>query len=828
MNLVIPLNMKTLLLLILALVGLQLKAQTWVQVPDLNFQNYLTAHYPAGAFSTSGGNFYIDSDHPDVQAQQGLNISSLNISSIEGVQAFENMTQLDCSHNNLTTLPVLPNSLLGLNCSYNQLNGLSALPLMLQFLNCEFNSLSSIPALPSLIQLLCNNNQLTTLSAPLSVSLQNLQCQNNQLTNLPTLPSSLIQLNCDQNQLTLLPDLANLWNLHCSYNQLTSLPLIPSTLHFLECASNHLTVIPSLSNVLQVFECGYNELTVLPQLPASLASLGCSFNQLTTLPDLPDSLQALFCYSNQLTELPELPETLDLLLCAHNQISCFDEFPLGLSNIALDNNPFTCLPNYVPAMDQATLSYPLCDINDPISNPYGCAGATGIEGRVFHDATSNCINTGQTMTYVPMSLYNSTGTLIKSSTSLANGDYYFSAIPGTYELSIDTLNLNQVLLVTCPINNSSTAIVPVSDTVVQGGDFGLICTGFDLGVQSVLPTGFIFPGQTHEVSILAGDLTTQYNMHCASGIIGEVTVSVTGPGTVTFGGTPSNVSGNNAVYSIADFGAIHANQFALNILTDTTAVSGDKFCVTVSVATVASGELDASNNLYSYCYEVVNSYDPNIKQTYPEMVEPGFDDEFTYTIYFQNTGNAPAFNIRLADTLDASLDLKTFKVVNASHDFNTVVNASTRLLTVRFPDIMLPDSTTDPQGSIGFIQYRLKPLSGLTNGTVIHNTAYIYFDYNAPIVTNTTENVFFTDLGLGEWSEETIQLYPNPAENEFLVRAEREIDQITLSDINGKQVVVDLPHANTTSVDVSDLKRGIYLVTIKTNQSVIIKRLIVR
>lgn len=806
---VIPLNMKTLLITILAFVSIQLNAQTWVQVPDLNFQNYLTAHYPVGAFMTSGGNFFIDADHADVQAEDSLDVSNQNLSSIEGVQAFENLIYLKCSYNQLGSIPVLPLNLQSFYCRNNLLTVLPNLPSSLALFDCADNQITNLPFLPNtLFYMDCSNNQLTTLPV-LPGSLYNLACSANSLTDLPALPPYLGRLNCVS-------------------NELDSLPSLPNYLQTLFCSSNHLITLPDIPNSLQEMDCQENQLIELPDLPESLLTLICDSNHLTVLPDLPNSMTFFSCIRNSLTEIVELPQTLQSFYCYNNHITCFAEFPSSIQNLNIDNNPFTCLPNYIPAMGSLILAYPLCEANDPVNNPYGCAGATGIEGTVFHDANSNCISTGQTLTYVPMSLFDSNGTLVKSSTSLANGDYYFSAVPGTYALSIDTANLTQGVQVTCPVGNSSAATVPVSDTIVAGGDFGLVCNGFDLGVQSIVDYDLVFPGQTHGLSILAGDLTAQYNMYCASGISGEVTIAVTGPGTVSFGGSPTNVSGNSAVYSIADFGAINANQFALDILTDTTAVFGDEFCVTVSVATAASGELDASNNLYSYCYEVVNSYDPNIKQTYPGVVEPGFDDEFTYTIYFQNTGSAPAFNIRLADTLDANLDLKTFKAVNASHDFNTVVNAYTRLLTVHFPDIMLPDSTTDPQGSIGFIQYRVKPLSGLTNGTVIHNTAYIYFDYNAPIVTNTTENVFFTDLGLGEWNEETIQLYPNPAENEFLVRAEREIDQITLSDINGKQVVVDLPHVKTTSVNVSDLKQGIYLVTIKTNQSVITKRLIVR
>lgn len=809
MILVIPLNMKTLLIAILALTSFHLNAQTWVQVPDPNFQNYLTAHYPAGAFMTSGGNFFVDSDHPDIQAEDTLSMNSMGFTSLEGIQAFENLISLNCLDNQLVSLPPLPMNLNLLDCSFNLLTTLPALPVNMKFIYCTDNHLTTLPALPN-----------TVIS---------LSCARNQLTVLPPLPSLVGALNCERNQLTTLPALpADLTALAVSHNPLGVLPTLPPNLIALSCDSIQLTVLPALPSTLIGLYCSENLLTSLPTLPSTLNQLICSGNELTSLPVLPDTLQYLNCSLNQLTSLPELPDGIQTFNCAMNNISCFGEFPLSIQSIYLWGNPFTCLPNYVPAMDFPTLTYPLCDINDPVTNPNGCAGATGIEGVVFDDANSNCISTGQTLTYVPMSLYDSMGTFIKSSTSFANGHYYFSAIPGTYELSVDTANLTPVLQVSCPAGNTSSPTVLFTDTVVQGGDFGLNCTGFDLGVQSVVPYGWIFPGQVHALSVLAGDLTAQYNMHCASGIMGEVTVSVAGPGTVTFGGSPSNVSGNNAVYSIADFGAINANQFMLSVLTDTTAVSGDEFCVTVSVATNAPGEGDITNNSYTYCYGVVNSYDPNIKQTYPEVVEPGFEDEFTYTIYFQNTGNAPAMNIRLADSLDANLDLATFKVADASDAYTTTIDPQSRLLTVRFPNIMLPDSASDPQGSIGFIQYRVKPLSGLTNGTVIHNTAYIYFDYNAPIVTNTTENVFFTDLGLGEWHAETIQLYPNPAEKEFFVRAESEIDQITLSDINGKQVAANSPKTKTTTFNVSDLRRGVYLVTIQTNSGVETKRLIVR
>ncbi|MNK09002.1 E3 ubiquitin-protein ligase sspH2 [compost metagenome] len=843
-----PLDMKLLLLPFLLLMSFQLKAQTWIAVPDANFQAYLTAHYPAGAFTTSGGNFFIDSEHPDIQAEGSLDLLGLNISSIEGVQAFENLLNLNCGNNLLTSLPSLPNSLINLQCYKNQLTELPVLPASLNQLSCFENEILTLPDLPStLVSLQCAGNQLTELPE-LPGNLNNLFCYGNQLTELPLLPGVLTQLDCSDNPLLSIDSVPNsLTALVCGNNGLTSLPELPDFLVYLRCHSNQITSLPELPPSLFLLECGYNQLTTLPELPNSLrylrfhenlitdllslpdslTELDCSDNQLTVLPNLPESLVSLRCDENQITALPSLPDTLQILSCEYNQITCFPEFGTAIQIIQIQNNPFTCLPNYTPSMG-ALNYYPLCDANDPVNNPNGCVSATGILGKMFYDLTNGCATTSHILSNIPVSMYDlNTGT-IQSSTSFENGNYFFTIGQGAYELTIDTANMSDGLEVTCPAGNSS-QVVLAADTVVSGGDFGLVCSGFDLGVQSVIPSGWVFPGETHQLLILAGDLTAQYNMYCASGISGEVSIVVTGPGTVNFAGSPTSISGNSAIYSIADFGALNANEFLATVLTDTTALGGDSFCVSVSVSTVDSTELSNTNNTYTYCYHVVNSYDPNIKETYPEIVEPGYQDDFAYTIHFQNTGNAPAFNIRLADTLDANLDLSTFKVVNASAEFSVTLNQHTRLLTVRFPNIMLPDSTSNPEGSIGFIQYRVKPVSGLGEGTVIRNTAYIYFDFNAPIVTNTSENLFSETAGLNEFVDEVIQLYPNPSENEVFVRSENSvIEQVTLYDLKGKLVKLAVPKGKQAAIDISDLKSGIYIATVQTNQSSVTKRLIVR
>ena len=75
---------------------------------------------------------------------------------------------------------------------------------------------------------------------------------------------------------------------------------------------------------------------------------------------------------------------------------------------------------------------------------------------------------------------------------------------------------------------------------------------------------------------------------------------------------------------------------------------------------------------------VVCSFDPNIKSASPEGYEAyNFilsGEELEYTIHFQNTGTAVAYNVNVVDSLDISkLDISTFEVLGGSHAFETII-----------------------------------------------------------------------------------------------------------------------------------------------------------
>ena len=147
----------------------------------------------------------------------------------------------------------------------------------------------------------------------------------------------------------------------------------------------------------------------------------------------------------------------------------------------------------------------------------------------------------------------------------------------------------------------------------------------------------------------------------------------------------------------------------------------------------------------SFGYVTICSYDPNEKEVSPVgILSPHYipmNSELTYSLNFQNTGNDTAFNVIVYDSLDTHLDPNTFILLGSSHAVD-VQMTSTGVVRFAFTNILLPDSGADEEGSSGFVNYSIRPDSLLPDPTVVHNTAYIVFDWNAAVRTNTRTNTF--------------------------------------------------------------------------------------
>lgn len=256
---------------------------------------------------------------------------------------------------------------------------------------------------------------------------------------------------------------------------------------------------------------------------------------------------------------------------------------------------------------------------------------------------------------------------------------------------------------------------------------------------------------------------------------------------------------------------------------------------TVSVLPVPADAVPA-NDSYLITRMVVGAYDPNDKQavTSSRLSTTQYfldaDEHIDYTIRFQNTGNAAAINVELVDTLSPLLDIGTLEVLAASHPFTVQLRHDT-VLSFRFDNIMLPDSTSDPLGSQGFASFRIAPKSTFALGEVVANNADIYFDFNPPIRTNTVELVadFTTGIAVVD-ARERISVMPNPASDAVTLVADAVLQpqRILLRSSTG-QVLRDVPWPGgdvRAVLDLSRLATGLYAVEVRGAGGVALARVV--
>ena len=172
---------------------------------------------------------------------------------------------------------------------------------------------------------------------------------------------------------------------------------------------------------------------------------------------------------------------------------------------------------------------------------------------------------------------------------------------------------------------------------------------------------------------------------------------------------------------------------------------------------------------------VACAYDPNDITGFPEGLSAPHEEGYTiehfilpdnmveFRVRFQNTGTLPAEDIDIYIPIDPNQwELSTiFPLMRSAemqviclHDDGTVdLNllehelpegiTAQDLLIFSFDDIYLPDSASNPEGSQGYVYFRMQAKHTLSIGDEINAQAFIYFEQNPAVVTNETYHVIF-------------------------------------------------------------------------------------
>jgi hypothetical protein len=229
-------------------------------------------------------------------------------------------------------------------------------------------------------------------------------------------------------------------------------------------------------------------------------------------------------------------------------------------------------------------------------------------------------------------------------------------------------------------------------------------------------------------------------------------------------------------------------------------------------------DVNMANNVVVRVDTVRTSCDPNAMEVVPGCFRN--DTTFLCTIHFENIGSAPAENIYVMDTLSRYFDPTSIQIKMSTHPMfvTKYVAGGNTIMKFDFPNINLADSS-DHLHRDGMLMYTIKNKPSLLGGLVLKSQAGIYFDYNDVLMTNVANVTVGCPwpLSTEEISNKNtpVTLHPNPATDELTITSPaNKYERISITNMLGEHIMsLNLPKP-TTTIDISTLPTGIYIVTL--------------
>lgn len=241
----------------------------------------------------------------------------------------------------------------------------------------------------------------------------------------------------------------------------------------------------------------------------------------------------------------------------------------------------------------------------------------------------------------------------------------------------------------------------------------------------------------------------------------------------------------------------------------------------------AQGDETPTDNFFNLNQIVVNALDPNNKICLEgrTILVQRIGDYLHYNINFENIGTADAVNVVVKDIIDTSkLDINSFQLLYASDTLQTKVDNNK--IEFIFKDINLRSTATQPIGGHGNVLFKIRTLPTLQEGDEVVNNANIYFDYNAPIITNDARTTFGNLSNSVFIKDNSVFVYPNPAKSKINIKADNAIKSIVIYDVQGRILEIISGETKESLIDISNKANGVYFLKISTNKGSKIKKVV--
>jgi len=801
-----------------------------INFPDANFKAKLLEANASNeiAKNLAGVFFKIDSnDDGEIQVTEALEVSNLNIeqaniTNLSGISNFSNVTSLTIIDNQFTEIPGLNilTNLTSLTISSNLFfSEIDLSPLInLEKFENDGTALTTldINGLENLQSINCNNLQLLTSFKASGLNLQSLTLFNAlelnhfEVTNC-TVDNLMACISCSQNLETfnisgsLLPD-------NFEYNT------EPGHIQVKHLDISNSTGITSLfrfnTEILESLDIRYSNIRDLTVSNSVLTNIDFTGTR---------NLNTLYLENNPMPSL-DLSETALTAFGCSNMPTSFINIKNGINTELYLNNMH--LLEYV-CVDESEIAMITGSVEGNTTVGSYCDFVPGgtfntVTGKTRFDIDANgCETTGAALPFIKIKLTSDT-TEWETFTS-QTGNYHFYTGQGQYNIIPNFENPQYF--------NASpqTALVnfPSLDGLVYVQDFCITANGIHPDVEIVIaPLDNARPGfDTHYKIVyknkgnqtLSGNIAFNYDEALLDYVSANQTPAAQISGRLTFDYLNLLPFENREIIAVLNLNS-PVEQPPVNI--------DDELVFTAEINPVAA-DASPDDNYFTFRQTAIGSYDPNDKTCLEGNVvsTDNIGKYLHYNINFENTGNADAVNVVIRDTINmGKFDLGSLQVLNSSHP--VVVNIKANIVEFIFENINLPPSIMNPIGGHGNVLFKIKTKGNLYPGDTVENTANIYFDYNAPIVTNEAKTTFAV-LNAEQFNRDTsIKLEPNPTRDFIKIRSKNTLQSVQLFDVNGRILQTAIENKKETTIDLSAVTKGIYFVKINSDKGSKIEKLI--
>ena len=364
-----------------------------------------------------------------------------------------------------------------------------------------------------------------------------------------------------------------------------------------------------------------------------------------------------------------------------------------------------------------------------------------VSGNVYHDENGNGLKDVDEIGINNFKILTENGGEYATYTDM-EGDFEFTLPEGEFTISPV---LNQCWNIS---SDSVNYLLNVSDTLMSGFDFGLMNTPDSNSIflrlnSAATRCGFTVPFWL-SLANRGCDSTSSVIQIELDSLVSFVNADI----------MPDSIDGQLLTWNIEGLEILEEGRIRMELLMPDEQSLGDTIFLFGKSYFLENDSLILSQEITFQ--SVINcAYDPNDKRVEPDRSNLSvdnytlFDEKMTYTIRFQNTGTDTAFTVRIIDTLSNFLDIETFQPLASSHPMKTNIYPG-RVIEFLFENILLPDSIVNEPKSHGFVSFEIYPTGDLQENDEIGNTAFIYFDFNSAIVTNTVNSTMVSTFDADE------------------------------------------------------------------------------